>query len=254
MDTIASPRRSLIVLVAAGTIGLGGAVMLPGCETLGGLVGTAVQICVPIIRTLLNLPVPELPAGYASCGEPEVWNENGHSVTFCFYCSATNPRQMYVQMNCQGDYYPLTMRPLGSPSPVDVDEGIHLEKLGCEEQLLVRARARYDEWSGRAAAEFACPNPRIFPDPSGYASLVVSVDGKRIDRKRDFKVDFGQQVSFEGEIDEVAHYAMLAGLNELSFRVDGADYTAFVNRECSAMMLFKDGICIDQRFLFAPAR
>ena len=252
IDALASPRRSALVLVAGGAIGLGGAATLQGCETLGGLVATAVHVCVPIIRSLLNLPLPELPAGYGACGNPRTWTEEGHSVTFCFYCSALDPRRIYVQMNCQGDYYPLTMRPIGSPSPVGIDEGVHLEKLGCEEQLLLRARASYDEWSGQASAEFACPNARIFPDPSGYASLIVSVDGRRIDLARDFKVDFGQQVALEGKLDEVAHYAMIAGLSELSFRTNGVEYTAFVSREFSALMLFKGDTCIEQRFLFAP--
>lgn len=253
-DAFASPRRSLLVLVAGSTIGLGSSLALQGCETVGGLVATAVQVCVPIIRSLLNLPLSDLPAGYASCGDPKVWTENGHTVAFCFYCSPADPRKVYVRMNCEGDYYPLTVRPISSPSPITVDEGLHLEKLSCEEQFLLRARASYDEWSGRASAEFECPNARVFPDPSGYASLVVSVDGKRMDVKRDFKVDFGQQVALEGKIDEVAHYAMISGLNELSFRADGADYTVFVNRECSAMMLFKGGACVDKRFLFAPTR
>ena len=181
-----------------------------------------------------------------------MWTENGHSVTFCFYCSTTDPRKVYVRMNCEGDYYPLTVRPIGSPSPITVDEGVRLEKLSCEEQLLLRARASYDEWSGRASAEFECPNARVFPDPSGYDSLTVAVDGARVQTRRDFKVEFGQQVALEGKIDEVAHYAMISGLSELSFRSSGVEYTVFVNHEVSAMMLFKNGACIDQRFLFAP--
>jgi hypothetical protein len=243
-----------MVLVAGGAIGLGGALALPGCETVGGFVATAVHVCVPIIRSLLNLPLPELPAGYTSCGDPTVWTEHGHSLTFCFYCSPTDPRRVYVQMNCQGDYYPLSVRPIGSPSSIGVDEGVHLEKLGCEEQLLMRARASYDEWTGHAAASFDCPNARVFPDASGYASLVVAVDGRRVEVASDFKVDFGQAVTIEGKLDEVAHYAMISGLRELSFRSGGVSYAVVVNPEVSAMMLFKDGACIDSRLLFAPVQ
>lgn len=250
---VASPRRGLLVLAAGGAIGLGGVAAMQGCETLGGLVATVVHVCVPVVRSLLNLPLSDLPAGYAACGEPQEWEQNGQRATFCFYCSLSNPKTVYLQMNCQGDYYPLQMRPIGSPNPVHFDEGVHLEKLSCEEQLIMRARSTYDEWSGRASAAFDCPNTRVFPDPSDYTSLSVAVDGAKIDATHDFKVGFGQEVELEGKLDEVAHYAMVSGLRELSFQSDGVQYTVFLNSEFSAMMLFKDGACIDQRLLFAPA-
>ena len=252
MGAAASPRRSLLVLVAGSTIGLGSALALQGCETMGGLVATAVHVCVPIIRMLLNLPLSDLPAGYTSCGAPEVWEEGGHSASFCFYCSPLDPQKVYVQMNCEGDYYPLTVRPIGSPKPIEVYEGVHLEKLTCDEQLLMRARASYDEWRGRVSAEFECPNARIFPDPSGYSSLTVTIDGTTVDFAEDFKVGFGQVVAIEGKLDEVAHYGMISGLRELSVRTGPVSYTAFLNREVSAMMLFRGDTCVDTRFLFAP--
>jgi hypothetical protein len=252
VGALASPRRSLLVLAAGGAVGLGGATLMQGCETMGGLVATAVQVCVPLIRTLLNLPLPELPAGYLPCGGPVVWEQNGHSVTICFYCSPSDPTRMYVQMDCTGEYYPLQVRRIGSTASTTFEEGVHLEKLNCEEQLLMRARSTYDAWSGRTSAIFDCPNDRMFPDPAGYPTLVVSVDGRPQRKGRDFTAEFGQEITLAGTLDEVAHYAMISGLRELSFRADGALYEVAVNSEMSAMMVFKNGARIDTRFLFAP--
>ena len=249
---LASPRKSLLALAAASTVGLGGATLMPGCETVGGLVATAVHVCVPLIRSLLNLPVPDLPAGYSSCGAPIVWEEHGNAIAFCLYCSPLEPSRMYLQLNCSGDYFPLEVRRLEPLARQTVDEGLHLEKLSCEERLLMRARSTYDEWSGRATAAFDCPNDRVFPDASGYPTLAVSVDGARVQKGRDFAVRFGQAVEFAGTLDEVAHYAMTAGLRELSFRANGALYEVKMNSEVSAVMIFKDGACVDSRFLFAP--
>lgn len=240
-------------MVAGSTLGLGGTLVLPGCETVGTLVAAAVHVCVPIIRSLIKLPTPELPPGYSPCGDPVVWQERGHTATFCLYCSPFEPAKVYLQMNCTGDYYPLELRPLGSPAAVSFEEGVHLEKLGCEEQLLIRVRSAYDAWSGRATASFECPNERIFPDPSRYETLTVSVDGKQVADDRDFEVMFGGEVELAGSLDEVAHYAMSAGLRELSFRADGGLYEVSLNNRLSAMMVFKDGAWIDTRFLFAPA-
>lgn len=252
VSTIGSPRKSLLLLATGSALGVGGVTALQGCDTIGSLVATAVQVCVPLIRTLLNLPVAELPPGYSACGEPQTWEQNGHSAEFCLYCSPFDPATMYLQLNCQGDYYPLSLRRLGSSEPVSFDEGIHLEKLSCEEQLLMRAKSTYDAWNGRATASFACPNERLFPSAAGYATLAVTVDGKAVEGGRDFKVEFGQQVDLAGSLDEVAHYAMTSGLNGLSFRADDAFYEVAVNSAFSAMMVFRNGVCIDTRFLFAP--
>ena len=116
----------------------------------------------------------------------------------------------------------------------------------------MRARSTYDAWSGRTSAIFDCPNDRMFPDPAGYPTLVVSVDGRPQRKGRDFTAEFGQEITLVGTLDEVAHYAMISGLRELSFRADGALYEVAVNSEMSAMMVFKNGARIDTRFLFAP--
>lgn len=249
---LASPQRSLLALAAGSALGLGSVTVMQGCETVGGLVATAVHVCVPLIRSLLDLPLPDLPAGYSSCGAPVVWEEHGHAVAFCLYCSPLEPSRMYLQLNCSGDYFPLEVRRLEPLAQQTVDEGIHLEKMDCEERLLMRARSTYDEWSGRATAAFDCPNDRVFPNPSGYPTLTVSVDGARVRRSQDFAVEFGQAIEVAGALDEVAHYAMTAGLHELSFRADGALYEVKLNSAVSAAMIFKDGACIDSRFLFAP--
>jgi hypothetical protein len=225
---------------------------MQGCETMGGLVTTVVHVCVPLIRSLLNLPLPDLPAGYSSCGAPVLWEEHGHAVAFCLYCSPLEPSKMYMQLNCSGDYFPLDIRRVEPLAQQTIDEGIHLEQMSCEERLLMRARSTYEEWSGRATAAFDCPNDRVFPDVSGYPTLTVSVDGARVPSGRDFVVDSRQAVEISGTLDEVAHYAMTAGLRELSFRADGALYEVKMNSEVSAMMIFKNRACIDSRFLFAP--
>ena len=83
-------------------------------------------------------------------------------------------------------------------------------------------------------------------------SFTVTIDGKTVDFAEDFKVGFGQVVAIEGKLDEVAHYGMISGLRELSVRTGPVSYTAFLNREVSAMMLFRGDTCVDTRFLFAP--
>lgn len=249
---VASPRRSVVVLVAGAAIGLGGLAALQGCRTIVPIIDTALTVCVNAIRSLLDRPDDELPAGFVQCGPPLVWTERGNEVKFCFYCSPADPMTVYMQLNCTGPFYPLTMRAIGSNAPITVEEGLTLEQMDCRETLLARARSSYDAATRRVTASFASPNDRIFPDPSAYATLEVTVDGTRITNPRDFKVAARREVALSGSLDEVAHYAMVSGLRELAFRDGNARYEAFVNRDFSAMMLFKNGVCVDQRLLFAP--
>jgi hypothetical protein len=60
---IASPRRSIVVLVAGTTLGLAGVTTMQGCQTLGGLIPLAVKVCVDAVKMLLDLPLEELPDG-----------------------------------------------------------------------------------------------------------------------------------------------------------------------------------------------
>jgi len=248
----AAPRRSVIVLVAGATIGLGGVTALQGCRTIVPIIDTAISVCINAIRSLANRPIEGLPPGFGECGQPVVWNERGHEVKFCFFCNPADPLTIYMQLNCDGPYYPLTMRAVGSDSPITVEEGLSLEKMDCREMLLARARSTFDQATRRVTASFASPNDRIFPNPSAYTTLAVTVDGLRISAPRDFKVGAQRQIVLSGDLDEVAHYAMIAGLREIAFRDGNARYQAFLNRDVSAMMLFKNGACVDERLLFAP--
>lgn len=247
-----------MVLIASATIGIGGVTSMQGCATLGPMVPFAISVCVELVKSLLDLPREDLPEGYAPCGEPVVWNVRGEEIKFCFYCSLMDPTKLYMRFGCTGKYYPLRLRSIGGADK-DPDTGldtgaggIGIDKIGCDERLLLKAQSTYDEWADRASASFESPNARYFPDPDPYASLSVSVDGVPIADARDFMVGEGQRVSVEGSLEEVAHYAMACGVTEAAFEVDGVLHEVFVNPDVSAMMVFKNGVCIDKRLLFAP--
>jgi hypothetical protein len=251
---IASPRRSIVVLVAGTTLGLAGVTTMQGCQTLGGLIPLAVKVCVDAVKMLLDLPLEELPDGYVPCGEPVTWEVRGSGMKFCFYCSLADPVKVYMQLGCTGSFYPFRLRPIGDPAAGDVPGAgsAGIDKVGCDERLLMKAQSIYDEWSGRASAMFPSPNTRLFPDPTAYATLGVALDGVPVSLGGDFLVTEGQRISVEGSLDEVAHYAMISGVTELAFEDGGVRYEVFVNADVSAMMLFRNGVCIEQRLLFAP--
>lgn len=227
---------------------------MQGCETLGPMVPVAISLCIEVVKSLLDLPREDLPDGYAPCGEPVVWELRGEEMKFCFYCSLADPTKVYMRFGCTGKFYPLKLRPVGgTDNNPDTGAGAAgIDKLGCDERLLLKAQSTYDEWADRASAAFTSPNTRLFPDPTAYATLSVSVDGVPVGGARDFTVVDGQRIAVEGSLEEVAHYAMVSGVTEITFEHDGALYEAFVNPDVSAMMLFKNGVCIDKRPLFAP--
>jgi hypothetical protein len=81
----------------------------------------------------------------------------------------------------------------------------------------------------------------------------VTIDGAAVKTGREFAVGFGAHIELSGSVDEVAHYAMHAGVDSIAFEDDGKKYDVFVNPEISAMMVFCNGVCIDKRFLFTPS-
>lgn len=252
----AARRRTAItgVILAMGAgAGLAGASLASGCKTLGPALATAVvDTCIQIIRKLFNLPQNELPPGFESCGPAERWERRGVVTEICLYCSAVDPHVVYIQHNCEGPYFPMKARPVGSSEPLTYEETLSIDKLTCEEQFLQRVQSSYDGFHKRLRTSMKAPNTRILPDPSHYPSLEVLLDGKRILSRTDFPVRFGEIIELVGPVDEVAHYAMSAGVTELSFR-DGVDlYEIFVNPEFSAKLVFKNGECIEKGLLFAP--
>ncbi len=242
-----------LVLAAGAGAGVGGLSLSTGCQSLGPIIAPAVvRACIDIIRGLFNLPLLDLPPGFVPCGPADRWEERGVVTEFCFYCSAADPYTMYMQADCEGPFFPLKARPVGSPEPLTYDEAISLEKFTCEERFLRRAQSAYDGFHGRLQTSIKSPNNRMLPDPSAYPSLTVLVDGKRIGARTDFPVRFGETIELSGTVDEVAHYAMTAGVTELSFR-DGNDrYEVVVNPRFSAKLVFKNGECIEKGLLFAP--
>lgn len=242
-----------LVLAAGAGAGVGGLTFASGCQTLGPIIAPAVvRACIDIIRGIFNLPLLDLPPGFVPCGPVDRWEERGIVTEFCFYCSAADPYTVYVQPDCQGPYFPMKARPVGSPEPLTYDEAISLEKFTCEERFLHRVQSAYDGFHGRLQTSIKSPNNRMLPDPSAYPSLTVLVDGKRIAARTDFPVRFGETIELSGTVDEVAHYAMTAGVTELSFR-DGNDrYEVVVNPRFSAKLVFKNGECIEKGLLFAP--
>jgi hypothetical protein len=242
-----------LVLAAGAGAGVGGLTLASGCQTLGPIIAPAVvRACIDIIRGIFNLPLLDLPPGFVPCGPVDRWEERGIVTEFCFYCSAADPYTVYVQPDCQGPYFPMKARPVGSTEPLTYDEAISLEKFTCEERFLRRAQSAYDGFHGRLQTSIKSPNNRMLPDPSAYPSLTVLIDGERIIARTDFPVRFGETIELIGTVDEVAHYAMTAGVTELSFR-DGNDrYEVLVNPRFSAKLVFKNGECIEKGLLFAP--
>jgi len=249
-------RKSAVaaLILAMGTsAGVGGLSLASGCQAVGPIVtSAAVQACMEIIRRLFNLPLDHLPPGFVPCGPAESWQHRDGVTVFCFYCSEADPYIAYMQMDCQGPFHPLKMRPMGSSTQLTYVDAMSIESMSCEEQLMLRAQSSYDRFHGRLQTKVKSPNNRMLPDPSAYPSLEVRIDGQRLLSRTDFPVRFGETIELHGTVDEVAHYAMTAGVNEITFR-DGSDlYEVFVNPRFSAKLVFKNGVCIEKGLLFAP--
>lgn len=253
---LTAPRRSLILLASCATIGGTGATFTTGCESLPAAAGVIVSACVQVVAELLDMATPNLPSGYEPCGAPIVWTVHNGTIKACLYCSKANPRKVYVQLDCSGKFYPMNLRPIeGKPAPLmeGVDPGEPgLYKVFCDELFIAQARATYDEWRRRVQVSIDSPNLRMLPSPAGYRTLTVLIDGAPVSFDAGFEIEYGTSIELEGEVDDVARYAMNAGVQSIMFEDGGKSYEIHLNREISAMMVFENEQCIDKRLLFAP--
>lgn len=231
--------------------------MLPlaACETFGpAAVHAAVTLCIEAIMSLLDAPRDTLPVGYARCASTN-WQVRDQSLEFCFYCKPGAPELTYVQFDCEGPYYPLRMRRVGRRTDdmsTSADGGVSIKKVSCEEHFLVAAEINCAPALGFAATSFRSPNDRLLPDRAGHKSLTVTIDGADAPADGDFVVRTGSRIVISGTLDEVAHYAMTAGVSEFSFLSGGSRWEVFANPEVSAAMVFRDGVLWEKRILFAP--
>jgi hypothetical protein len=249
---LASPRRSLVLLTACTALGGAGTTTLTGCQSLAPIVDVAVRACIQLISELLNAPLSQLPPGYVPCGGPIDWPIHDAVMTVCFYCNKNDPNTVYLQSECQGPYYPMRIRP-GEHTVEGEDRLPGPTKLNCKDRMLLTAQSTYDAWRNRVSMSLKAPNARLLPTPGRYETIEVKVNGVPVMAKREFAVDFGASIEVSGSIDEVAHYAMHAGVESIVFLDGGKKYEVFVNPDISAMMVFRDGVCVDKRFVFAPS-
>ena len=253
---LTSSRRSLLLLTACAAIGGTGATITTGCQTIPFLADAVVRTCVQIVSELLDLASLQLPAGYELCGAPIVWTVHDGTLKACLYCSKSNPGKVYVQLDCSGKFYPMYLRPI-ERKPRDVMEDVSpgepgLYKVFCDELFLTQVQAQYNEWQQRISVALSSPNLRMLPSTQAYRTLTVVVDGVPMQSAVDFDVEFGSMIALEGDVAEVAHYAMNAGVDSIMFEDQGKSYEIHMNREISAMMVFANERCIYKRFLFAP--
>jgi hypothetical protein len=249
---IASPRRSLLLLTACTALGGAGSTTLTGCQALGPVVDIAVRACIQLISELLNAPVSQLPPGYVPCGGPIDWAIRDSVMTVCFYCSKDDPNTVYIQSECQGPYYPMRIRP-GETSLEGEERLPGPTKINCRDRMLLTARSTYDTWREQVSMKLESPNARLLPGTGRYHTIEVKIDGVPVAGRREFAVGAGASIEMSGSIDEIAHYAMHAGVESIVFVDDGKKHEVFVNPDISAMMVFREGVCIDKRFVFAPS-
>lgn len=244
-------RRAAIATAATG-IGAGALLALAGCNTIGMiLVDAAMRACVELVCSLFDAPVATLPSGFVPCGS-NTWELPDRRITFCAYCSSAPDGTIYVQMDCDGPYFPLRARRLVEPPASDVSETVSIERYDCDDRFLAEIGTMVDLHRRRATAELVLPSARTCADRSGYDDLDVRVDGRAAPATGDFEVAAGSRLSIDGDLDEVAHYAMTIGVEELSF-ADGPDrWTVYANASVSAIATYRNGAFEEARFLFAP--
>lgn len=246
-------RRIAIAAAVAG-IGTGAILSTTGCSTIAPFViNAALRACIELICSLFDAPVQTLPFGYSHCGS-NTWQLPDRSISFCAYCPGGSSGPVYVQMNCEGPYYPLVPRRLGEPASNDVVETISIESYDCDDRFLAEIGTMVDLHRQRADAQIVVPSARVLADRSAYSDLEVLVDGADAPERGDFAVAAGSRLRIAGDLEEVAHYAMTAGVEEISF-ADGKDrWTIHANPEFSAIAVYRNGGFEDARFLFAPMR
>ncbi|MFM7052660.1 MAG: hypothetical protein ACKOYN_11110 [Planctomycetota bacterium] len=257
----AAPRkgrmRSGAPLALAAVLGGSFLAFAPGCALTPAIVDAAITVCRAVIMQVLDRPTDELPPGYEPCGS-DSWTVHGRTVRFCFFCRPGTQEPPIVQLDCEGAYYPFKRsvqaadphrpRPL---SPTAAHDGISIEKLDCSERLLAAGEARCDPTLAFASFTIIAPNDRELPHSEHYPELEVLVDGRPSDGAH---APRGSAISVDGPFEQAAHYAASLGVQELSFRADGAHWSVAFNPAFGAAAVFRNGAFHHARFVFAPAQ
>ena len=255
-------RKGLLVGAAAVMLTAGTIPILGGCQYVAPMIPAIVKACIDVLITLLDEPIATLPADYRLCGYHD-WpadgvNQSGDVLKggrtkYCVYCSEVPGEPVYLQLNCAGELYPLSIRRTLDGLNVAYQDHMEIVEFTCTERILTQVGFDVDSFQNKASAVFITPNERVMPDVSRYKSLSMSIDNRCAPKHGDFFVKEGSTVRLEGEIDEVAHYAMTIGLEQLEFDEGGIHWTILANANFSSIVIFKDAKFYESRFIFAPA-
>lgn len=244
-------------MLGAVAVALGAAAVpaMSGCKAVPYVVHTALSWCLPLLAQVLDEPVDSLPPSYALCGSP-VWSVRDSEVKFCLYCSPNPADPVYVQLGCEGKFYPIRPRPPARPrgSATSSNDGVHLSKVDCDEFLLSVAQAQSDEFRRRADASIIVPNDRFLPSARLYRDLSVELDGVPTHPDGRTIADAGSALRLRGAFDDVARYAAELGVRSLEFRDGGDAWSVEFNPEFSAVAIFRNARLAETRFLLTPSR
>jgi hypothetical protein len=246
------PAGRVLAFLAAGGVAACGMVAAPGCETLVPIaVHATVTACIEMIKSLFDAPADQLPEGYIPCNN-FVWPIQGHELKFCLFCNPAVPNEAYVQFQCEGKYYPLRLRRIERPAAASTEERLSIESIKCHERFLLEIESTIAPFMSGATCAMRSPNQRVLPSVAHYGTLDVRIDGAPAPRDGDFTVEAGSRIELDGSFDEVAHYAMICGVDELTFKDSQGLWNVHANPDVSAIAIFRNGTLHDARFLFAP--
>ena len=148
----------------------------------------------------------------------------------------------------------MTMRRVFDPSPITAADGTTISSYDCALHFFRQTTVRSDAQGTRGMGQFVCPDDRVLASIAGYKDLTLEVNGRFVKSELDVAVEAGSMVTIEGLIDEVAHYAMSIGVEELTFMDGGDSYEVFLDRDVSALMMFRNDTFVKCRFLFTPTQ
>ncbi len=245
-------RHGMCRFSLAAAIALCGVPLLGGCDRLAEALTVVVGAeCANLIRVLFEQPVERLPQGYVLCQTHE-WTRKSNTAKFCLYCDPEDELKVYVQLNCEGDYYPMQTRRLLDTTPTTTKNGTTLSAFDCTVRFYAASESTCNLNFTWCMGQFETPDDRVLPSIAGYTDLALYTDGHAIKAAVDTPIAGGTLITIEGGIDQVAHYAMTLGVEEFSVTDTDDHYEVFLNREFSAIMVFKNDAFMDCRLLFAP--
>lgn len=257
----ARPKRwgnRRIAAMALASMGTGCMLVAPGCAAAPVIIAVAIEACLEAVKRILDQPGNGLPTGYRSCGSIN-WTVRESSIKACTFCNPLVPDRVFIQFDCAGPYYPMDIERVrdrygmkgGAADPL-IDTGERfIEKIECDQYFFMSVMGEVSGEMQWFELDFESPNDRMLPDWSHYPTLEVSVNGDG-EAAGHYPATAGSRVHIEGSLDDVAHYAMTAGVSEFGFK-NGADHwEVFLNSDLSAAMVFRNGVHDESRILFAP--